>query len=281
MSSPQFPTYGRDDEPAPEEQEPRYGYAPPAPYGEHGYARGDFPDGGSHQFPHHRPAPADYTAGAPPYAPPQPPPTTYQPPPYGPSSYQPGQYGAPGHPQQTPYDAKPGQVQLRPADPRAARMTLAAALAAGIYGLLMITLQRVSLRDISQAPGSPNNHPLRTDVLDAIGQVSVLGLGGYALFLWINDLQKRRAAGAEPSPVELGGLALIGVSLIPFAVWLLMLVSTGLGAVDDTIDRLPTAYGWGGLGMLILAVGLGIGNRIFQPAANPVVRRAPDRPPWE
>lgn len=279
MSSPEFPTYGRDDEPAAEESRPRYGgYAAPAPYGEHGYARGDYPDSGSHQFPHHRPPPADYTAGAPPYAPPQQQPSAYQPPQHGPSSYQPS-WSAPAHPQQTSYDV--AAAPLKPADPRVARLTLAAAIVAGFYGFLMLTLQRASLREISQAPGSPNNHPLRTDVLDAFGQLAVLGLGGFALYLWIRDLQKRRAAGTEPSPVELGGLALIGISLIPFAVWLLMLVSTGLGAADDTIDRLPTAYGWGGTGMLILAVGLGLGNRVFQPAANPVVRPAPDRPPWE
>jgi hypothetical protein len=55
-----------------------------------------------------------------------------------------------------------------------------------------------------------------------------------------------------------------------------------MGAIDDTLDRLPTAYGWGGTGLLILAAGFALGYHAVKPEVpNPVVRAAPNRPPWE
>jgi hypothetical protein len=157
-----------------------------------------------------------------------------------------------------------------------------AVVIATVYGLLVLSIQRVSLRDISQAPGSPLNHPLRTDVIDTIGQLLMLVVGVAALGMWLRDLMNRRKAGRQPDPVELGGLLLVAVSLIPILVWFVIVLSTGMGAIDDSLDRLPTAYGWGGVGLLILAAGFMLGYRELRPPApNPVVRAAPDRPPWE
>jgi hypothetical protein len=258
MSSSQFPTYGRGDDPGEPSGDDRL--AQPAPYGPGGYGQ-----------------PVQH----PPYdGPPQGTPGYSQPP-----GYRPGDpYGDPVvHPQQLPLPTY-GRDELpaAPRDPRAARVLLIAAIVAGIYGLLVVSVQRVSLRDISQAPGSPLNHPLRTDVIDTIGQVLVLLIGVTAIAMWLRDVVSRRKVGRQPDPIELGGLALVAVSLIPILIWLVMVLSTGMGAIDDSLDRLPTAYGWGGTGLLILAVGFVLGYRELRPAVpNPVVRAAPHRPPWE
>jgi hypothetical protein len=146
----------------------------------------------------------------------------------------------------------------------------------------VLSIQRVSLREISQAPGSPLNHPLRTDVIDTIGQLLILIVGLAALGMWLRDLVSRRKAGRQPDPVELGGLGLVAVSLIPILIWFVMVVSTGMGAIDNSLSRLPTAYGWGGVGLLILAAGFALGYRELRPPVSDlVVRAAPDRPPWE
>ncbi|GAB3826412.1 hypothetical protein [Kribbella italica] len=256
MSSPQFPTYGRGDDP--DEPDRSEYYAKPVPYGHDNY--------------------------------PQPP--AEQPPAYGygqpgdtqdhhqPPAYRPGHpYGAASAPQshQLPsYGPEPRR------DPRAARVVLLAAVIAAVYGLLVVSVQRVSLREISQAPGSPLNHPLRTDVLDTIGQLLVLIVGAAALAMWLRDLQVRRKARRELDPFELGGLGLVALSLIPILIWLGLVLSTGLGAIDDSLHRLPTAYGWGGFGLLVLALGFALGYRELKPeVSNPVVQAAPDRPPWE
>jgi hypothetical protein len=256
MSSPQFPTYGRGDDP--DEPDRSEYYAKPVPYGQ----------------------------DAPSYPPPP-----EQPPGYGypteaehnymqPPAYRPGHpYGAPSAPQshQIPsYGPEPRR------DPRAARVVLLAAVIAAVYGLLVMSVQRVSLREISQAPGSPLNHPLRTDVLDTIGQLLMLIVGVAALAMWLRDLLVRRRARRELDPFELGGLGLVALSLIPILIWLGLVLSTGLGAVDDSLHRLPTAYGWGGFGLLLLALGFALGYRELKPeVSNPVVQAAPDRPPWE
>jgi hypothetical protein len=266
MSSSQFPTYGRGDDPGEPSGDDRL--AQPAPYGPGGYGQPvQYP-------PYDGPPPGQY--GVPPEAPPG-----YSQPP----GYRPGNpYGDPVlHPQQLPLPTY-GRDELPAAarDPRAARVVLVAAIVAGIYGLLVVSVQRVSLRDISQAPGSPLNHPLRTDVIDTIGQVLVLLIGLAAIAMWLRDVVSRRKVGRQPDPIELGGLALVAVSLIPILIWLVMVLSTGMGAIDGSLDRLPTAYGWGGTGLLILAVGFVLGYRELRPAVpNPVVRAAPRRPPWE
>jgi hypothetical protein len=161
-------------------------------------------------------------------------------------------------------------------------VVLLATIIAGLYGLLVISIQRVSLREISQAPGSPLNHPLRTDVIDTIGQLLILIVGAAALVMWLRDVLARRKAGIQPDPIELGGLALVAVSFIPLLIWLIMVLTTGMGAIDDSLDRLPTAYAWGGTGLLILALGLFLGYRELKPdVPNPLITPAPDRPPWE
>jgi len=279
MSSQDFPTYGRDPEPErpreeqhgqDQQQGPGQYYAPPAPYGGGTYA------GGGQPLP---PAP---------YAPAQP---------YG---SQPGQYGGPptdpaqppsyrpGHPYGAPVDAHPEhfptygrQEPFAGRDPRAAKVLLLATLIAAIYGLMVVSIQRVSIREITQAPGSPLNHPLRTDVIDALGQLLILVVGVAALVLWARDVLGRRKIGRQPGGSEIAGGALVAVSLIPLLVWLVMVLTTGLGAVDETLDRLPTAYAWGGFGLLILAAGLFLGYRELKPDFETVVRAAPGRPPWE
>ena len=55
-----------------------------------------------------------------------------------------------------------------------------------------------------------------------------------------------------------------------------MVLSTGMGSIDDSLDRLPTAYGWGGTGLLILAVGFALGYRELQ--AGRVEPGRPGRP---
>lgn len=160
-------------------------------------------------------------------------------------------------------------------------MVLITSIVTAVYGLLVMTLQRSSLRDIAQAPGSPLNHPVRTDVIDTLGQIAVVLLGGISIGLWLRDLMIRRRAGRQPDPVELGGLGLIGIALVPLLVWFLMVLSTGMGAVDETLDRLPTAYGWGGLGLLMVAGGFAIGYRAIRPdVPRSIVLPPPQRPPW-
>jgi hypothetical protein len=268
MSSQDFPTYGRGDEP--DKQQPpgeEHHYAPPTPYG-----------GGTYGGP---PAPPEQF----PYAQPQPyanqPPTQGNPAYHQPPAYRPGApYGAPASPQ--PHELPTYGRAETTRDPRAARVVGLAAFIAVIYGLLVVSVQRVALREISQAPGSPLNHPLRTDVLDAIGQLLLLVVGTGALVMWIRDLLARRRAGRQPNAAELTGLLLVAVSAVLILVWLLMVLSTGLGGSDDAVHRLPTAYGWGGAGLLILAVGLFLGYRELKPdVPNPVVKGAPAKAPWE
>jgi hypothetical protein len=267
MSSQDFPTYGRGEN-SDEAREDEH-YAKPAPYGPNTYAnpgayQGQPPSGG---------VPNQYAE--------QQPPAYNQPAAYNqPPSYRPGHpYGPPANPQ--PHEL-PTYGRPAPRDPRAARVVLLAAVIAGIYGLLVISVQRISLREISQLPGSPLNHPLRTDAIDTIGQLLTLVVGLAALGMWLRDVLNRRKANRQPDPVELTGLGLVAVSLIPILVWFVMVLTTGMGAIDDSLHRLPTAYAWGGTGLLILTVGLALGYRELKPEVrNPVVLQAPDRPPWE
>jgi hypothetical protein len=300
MSSQDFPTYGRGDNP--DESTEGEHYAKPAPYGGNTYAEGTDPTQpapyagpgpyvgpGAYQAP---PQPGPYQA------PPQP--GAYQPQPGQPQYGVPGQYGEqqppgaynqppgyrPGAPYGPPANPQPHELPTygRPAprDPRAARVVLLAAVIAGIYGLLVVSVQRVSLREISQLPGSPLNHPLRTDAIDTIGQLLTLIVGLAALAMWLRDVQNRRKADRQPDPIELTGLGLVALSFIPLLIWFVMVLTTGMGAIDDSLHRLPTAYGWGGTGLLILALGLALGYRELKPeVSNPVVQQAPDRPPWE
>jgi hypothetical protein len=195
--------------------------------------------------------------------------------------YRPGTpYGTPASPEshELPKYARPDV----PRDPRAARVVGLATFIAAIYGLLVLSVQRVALREISQAPGSPLNHPLRTDVLDAIGQLLLLIVGVAALVMWIRDVLARRKAGRNPDGPELIGLALVAASAVPILVWLMIVLSTGLGADDGAVHRLPTAYGWGGFGLLMLAAGFCLGYRELKPdVPNPVVQGPPAKAPWE
>lgn len=282
MSSPQFPTYGRGDDPD-EPKGPDH-YAQPAPYGPGTYSRPEQDQPGGQPPPPYGPPNPQYGA------PPQGQPSQYGVPPQGqplyapPPGYGAGQpYGGPAqHPQQQlPTYGRP-EIPPAPRDPRAARLLLIAAIVSAVYGLLVLSIQRVSLREIAQAPGSPLNHPLRTDVIDTIGQLLVLAVGLAAIVMWLRDVASRRKAGRQLDPIELGGLALVGVSLIPLLIWAVIVLSTGMGAIDDSLDRLPTAYGWGGTGLLILAAGFAVGYRELRPEVpNPVVTAPPNRPPWE
>jgi hypothetical protein len=274
MSSQDFPTYGRGDQPDQPAEE--HHYARPTPYSGPTYGTG----------PQGQPPP-DYYAEPHPYSsqpgqyggpPPQEPSTYTQPPHFRPGS----PYGPAVHPQQHELPTYGREQPVAPRDPRAARVVGLATVVAGVYGLLVVSIQRVALREISQAPGSPLNHPLRTDVIDAIGQLLLLVVGAGALAMWARDVLARRKAGRQPDPIELGGLALVAVSALPILVWLIIVLSTGLGAIDDSIDRLPTAYGWGGTGLLILAAGLALGYRELKPdVPNPVVQGPPAQAPWE
>jgi predicted secreted protein len=283
MSSQDFPTYGRGEEPDQSAEE--HHYAPPSPYGGDTYGSG--PHGEQQSGPYAEPQPGAYNApqyGAPPQTQPgqpgqpaQPGAPTYTQPPV----YRPGHpYGAPAHPQQQQIPTYGRETP--PRDPRAARVVLFATIIAAVYGFLVISVQRVALREISQAPGSPLNHPLRTDVIDTIGQLLLVLVGAAAIGMWTRDLLSRRKAGRQPDSAELGGLLLVGISLVPILVWFVMVLSTGMGASDESLDRLPTAYGWGGIGLLILAIGLFLGYRELKPdVPNAVVQAAPARPPWE
>ena len=273
MSSQDFPTYGRgDDSDEPRDEEH---YAKPAPYGGDTYGSSPYADPsqpGAYQGP---PSGQPGQYGAPgPYAEPG-----YNQPP----TYRPGQpYGPPAHPQQQELPTYGRDQQAAPRDPRAARVVLLATIIAAVYGLLVVSVQRVSLREISQNPGSPLNHPLRTDVIDTIGQLLILLVGVAAIGMWLRDVLSRRKVGRQPDPIELGGLGLVAVSLVPLLIWLVMVLTTGMGAIDDSLRRLPTAYAWGGTGLLILAVGFAIGYRELKPEVpNPVVQAAPTTPPWE
>ncbi len=267
MSSQDFPTYGRDDKPEQQGSGEEQHYAPPTPYGGGTYGTGQ--SAPPEQFPY---APPEAYGTQPPA---QGNPAYHQPPIYRPGA----PYGAPASPE--PHEL-PTYGREPSRDPRAARVVGLAAFIAAIYGLLVVSVQRVALREISQAPGSALNHPLRTDVLDAIGQLLLVVVGTAALVMWIRDVLARHKAGRRPDPAELAGLILVAVSIVPILVWLIMVLSTGLGASDDAVHRLPTAYGWGGFGLLILAVGLFLGYRELKPdVANPVVKGAPAKAPWE
>lgn len=276
MSSQDFPTYGRGDEP--ERPAEEHHYAPPSPYGGSTYGSG--PHDESQHGPFAQPQPGVYGT---------PPPDQYGAPPEGqsaylqPPTYRPGHpYGTPAHPQQHELPAYGREQPVAPRDPRAARVVLLATIIAGVYGLLVLSVQRVALREIAQAPGSALNHPMRTDVIDTIGQLLLLLVGAAAITMWVRDLLARRRAGRQPDPIELGGLLLVGVSIVPLTIWLVMILSTGMGAIDESLYRLPTAYGWGGIGLLILATGLALGYRELRPdVSNPVVQAPPARPPWE
>ncbi|HET6985537.1 MAG TPA: hypothetical protein VFI00_02940 [Kribbella sp.] len=273
MSSQDFPTYGRGDEPDQSSEE--HHYARPRPYGGGTYSSG--PHTNPQPGPYAQPQPYGSQSGPPQTAEPQGLPYT-QPPNYRPGS----PYGPPAHPQQHELPTYGRDEPVAPRDPRAARVVGLAAVIAAIYGLLVVSVQRVALREISQAPGSPLNHPLRTDVIDTIGQLLLIVVGAVALAMWIRDVLARRKAGRQPDPAELGGLLLVAVSTIPILIWLIMVLSTGLGAIDDSIDRLPKAYGWGGTGLLILAAGLALGYRELKPdVSNPVVQGPPAKAPWE
>ncbi|WP_433164213.1 hypothetical protein [Kribbella sp. CA-247076] len=277
MSSQDFPTYGRGDQPEQGEQEEHH-YAPPSPYGggTYGAPHQSQPQSGPYQ---QGPYAQPQQYGAPPQTPPQTPPGAYTQPP----NYRPGHpYGTPAHPQQHELPQYGRELPVAPRDPRAARVVLLAAIIAGVYGLLVLSVQRVALREISQAPGSPLNHPLRTDVIDTIGQLLLLIVGLAAIAMWTRDILARRKVGRELDPIELGGLLLVGVGLIPILIWAVMVLSTGMGAIDDSLDRLPTAYGWGGIGLLILAAGFLLGYRELKPpVGNSVVQAPPARAPWE
>lgn len=271
MSSQDFPTYGREPE-RPEQGQPSEDqhFAPPTPYGGGTYA------GGGQPLP---PAP---------YAPAQPygsQPGQYSGPPTDPAqppSYRPGHpYGAPVDPHPDAFPTYGRKEPFADRDPRAAKVVLLAAIIAAVYGLMVLTVQRVSIREITQAPGSPLNHPLRTDVIDALGQLLIVLVGVAALALWARDLLARRKVGRQQDIYELIGGVLVGVSLVPLLIWAVMVLSTGLGSADDTLDRLPTAYAWGGFGLLILAAGFFLGYRELKPDFDTVVRAAPGRPPWE
>src|SRR5215470_9116248 len=229
MSSQDFPTYGRGDDPEQPPAEDQHHYAPPTPYGGPMYGVGsDTPPP-----PHHYADPQPYRTQPGQYgAPPQPGHGGYTQPP----NYRPGEpYGAPAHPQQHELPTYGREQPVAPRDPRAARVVGLAAFIAALYGLLVLSVQRVALREIAQAPGSPLNHPLRTDVIDTIGQLLLIIVGAAGLTMWIRDVLARRKAGRNPDPVELGGLLLVAISAIPLLVWIFMVLSTGLGAIDESI----------------------------------------------
>jgi hypothetical protein len=284
MSSQDFPTYGRGDEPERQQSgEEQHHYAPPTPYGGDTYGTGQ----PAPEVPEYYAEPERY--GTPPGQYGVPPQTHPQAqgqvtaPHAQPPTYRPGTpYGTAPSPEPQELPTYGRDEPAAPRDPRAARVVGLATAIAALYGLLVISVQRVSLRDISQAPGSPLNHPLRTDVIDAVGQLLLLVVGVVALVMWIRDVRARSSAGRQPEPGELVGLILVAVSSVPILVWLFMVLSTGLGANDESVHRLPTAYGWGGAGLLILAAGLFLGYRELKPdVPNPVVQGPPVKAPWE
>ena len=159
-------------------------------------------------------------------------------------------------------------------DPRAARVVAAGRAVAAVYGLLVVSVQRVALREISQAPGSPLNHPLRTDVIDTIGQL-LLHRGRRGRAGAVDPRRARPPQGRTPARPGRARRSAAGRGLAD--------PDPDLGChgpvhrhwvrIDDTLDRLPTAYGWGGIGLLILAAGFVA--RVPRAEAR---RRQPGRP---
>ena len=196
------------------------------------------------------------------------------------SSTPPGQFGQPSY-EYGQVGTHPGPVRTVDPNPRAAKVALIAGIVAAFYGLLALSVQRTALREIAQAPGSELNHPLRTDVIDTIGQLSVAILTGAALTLWIRDLLARRRQGRSPAIAEYVGLGLITLGAVFILIWMLMIASTGFGSDDATTGRLPSAYGYGGFGLLLVGAGLFVAYRVLRPDLQPVVQSAPYRPPWE
>ncbi len=281
-----FPTYGRGGDELPEQPEehppvppaerygdqPRYGdpqdqrqnshggpppqqYAPPQQFGQ-----GQYGPYGAHA-PGQYPYQPEYGQGQQPLNP-------YQ--------YPPGQYGQ-------PYQQQPTGQQNRTVDPNptAAKVALVAGIVTAFYALLVLTVQRTALREIAQAPGSELNHPLRTDVIDTLGQLAAGILTAIALTLWIRDVLNRRRQGRWPAVAEYVGFGLIGLGAIFLLIWFLMIASTGFGSDDTATGRLPSAYGYGGFGLALVAAGLFTAYRVLRPDMQPVVQSAPARAPWE
>jgi hypothetical protein len=234
-------------------------------YGQSGYHPGGYPPGqsGHGQFAPSQYTPSQYGAGQ-----------------YAPGQYTPGQFGQPSY-EYGQVGTHLGPVRTVDPNPRAAKVALIAGIVAAFYGLLALSIQRTALREIAQAPGSELNHPLRTDVIDTIGQLSVAILAGAALTLWIRDLLARRKQGRSPAIAEYVGLGLIAVGAVFILIWMLMIASTGFGSDDATTGRLPSAYGYGGFGLLLVGAGLFMAYRVLRPDLQPVVQSAPTRPPWE
>lgn len=275
MSSQEFPTYGRgDDDRGPDgqqqqqQQQQQPPTVPPAqPYGQGQYA-----------------APQQYQYGGPPKQP-------YQ----QPYQQQPSQFGQYGPPQpygpQQQFAPPPWQPneqnhrirQERGVEPNqlVSRLAAVGGAVAAFYGLLVLTVQRGALREIAQAPGSDLNHPLRTDIIDTIGQLAVAGLTGVVLALWIRDILERRKDGRTPVVMELVAFGFMAVALVFVLIWVFMIASTGFGSLDETTGRLPTAYGYGGLGLWMLAVGLFLVYRALRLDIYSVIDAGPARPPWE
>lgn len=257
-----FPTYGRGgDEPQQPEQHP------PVP-------------------------PAERYGGRPRYGDPRDQPPNAHPQQFGQGQHGPYGVHAPvqyGHnpyqhpPARPPYEQQPTGQQIRTVDPNpaVAKVALIAGIVTAFYGLLVLTVQRTALREIAQAPGSALNHPLRTDVIDTVGQLAAGVLTAIALTLWIRDVLDRRRAGRFPAIAEYVGFGLIGLGVIFLLIWFLMIAGTGFGSNDTATGRLPSAYGYGGFGLLLVAAGLFTAYRVLRPDMQPVVQAAPVRPPWE
>jgi hypothetical protein len=270
MSSQDFPTYGRGDD-NPEDDQEHHPVVPPAqPYGHGQFSGAPQPRYG--EPPGHSPYQPQHSQFG-----------QHGPPQYGQGGQQP--IPPPGQPpvpppwqQQGPF--QPAERAVDP-NPQVARLAMIGAVVAAFYGLLVLTVQRTALREIAQAPGSDLNHPLRTDIIDTIGQLAVAGLTGVVLALWIRDLVERRKRGKAPVIAELVAFGFIAVAMVFVVIWALIIASTGFGSLDDTTDRLPTAYGYGGLGLWLLAVGLFLVYRTLRPDLAPVMGHSPSRPPWE
>ena len=263
MSSQEFPTYGRgDDEQQQQQQQQQPPAVPPAqPYGQGQYA-----------------APQQYQYGGPPSQP------------YQQQQSQFGQYGPPqpygreaSPPWQQNQQPRPQPTGERGVEPnqQVARLAMAGCAVAAFYGLLVLTVQRAAFREIAQAPGSDLNHPLRTDIIDTIGQLAVAGLTGVVLALWIRDILERRKDGRTPVVMELVAFGFMAVALVFVLIWVFIVASTGFGSLDETTGRLPTAYGYGGLGLWLLAVGLFLVYRALRQDIYSVIDAGPARPPWE
>ena len=278
MSSQDFPTYGRgDDRPEEVEQEHRPAVPPAQPYG-HGQYAAPQPPGYGQQPQNYNPYARQQHSQFGQYGPPQYGQGGHQP--FPPPGQQPPQ-GPPPWPQpQQPTEYQRTEREVEP-NAQVARLALIGGIVAAFYGLLVLTVQRTAIREIAQQPGSDLNHPLRTDVIDTIGQLAVAGLTGVVLALWIRDLFERRKRGKSPVLAELVAFGFIGAGVLFMVIWGLIIASTGFGSIDDTTRRLPTAYGYGGVGLWLLAVGLFLVYRTLRPDVIPVVQSAPGRPPWE